>query len=255
MKVQRCPNCGKPLEHKVVDFIGEITLRCSCQIEKEKKESYLADQKREDYEKKLRIEEFLKNPAIGKRFIDKNFTNFQVTKENNNAYTSCLTFVNKFNQFLDAGLGILMIGTYGCGKTHLEVAIAKELINRGYKVLFYNVTDLHIEFNRVMSRKREEEMDEFFNQFLDADLFILDDLMSINEVGSYSNYEFFLYKLISFMYLNKKSIFVSTNIPTEELARGISPRVLDRLSGITSRIKNSAGSYRKMEKEILSHRA
>lgn len=244
-----CPHCGRPIIKETIPFMGEVAIKCPCLVEKEKTEDKNAAEmsKRINSENNLQI--FLSNPDIGERYRNKDFQNFQVTEENKKTYDGCVSFVQKFERYKAAGYGIILVGGYGCGKTHLEVAVAKELIKNGYSVSFKKTINLYNEYKNAASWKNDDEVNGFVNRVSESDLLILDDLVGVDDMGNNTSYEQFLYQIIDERYIQKKPLLISTNIPSDMMNRKFTPRIFDRLTAMTSRINNRADSYRQIERK------
>lgn len=71
---------------------------------------------------------------------------------------------------------LLLLGPYGCGKTHLAAAIANECISRGILVLFSTVPDLLDHLRSSYAPTSEVAYDELFSLMREAELLVLDDL-------------------------------------------------------------------------------
>jgi DNA replication protein DnaC len=71
---------------------------------------------------------------------------------------------------------LVLLGGYGCGKTHLAAAIANEQIARGQLALFVVVPDLLDHLRSTYSPQSAIPYSERFQQVRDAPLLILDDL-------------------------------------------------------------------------------
>ena len=75
---------------------------------------------------------------------------------------------------------LVLIGEYGCGKTHLAVSIAKKQLEEGNLVLFQVVPRLLDYLRATFSPHSEQDYDERFQQMCDVDMLILDDLGAQN---------------------------------------------------------------------------
>lgn len=244
-----CPECGRPIVKETIPFMGEVALKCPCQVEKEKNEAEIAteESRRRNVENSLHI--FFSNHDIGERYRNKCFGNFSITEENKKSFDGCVSFVEKFQKYRIAGYGIILVGGYGCGKTHLEVAVAKELLKKGYSVTFKKTINLYNEYKNAGSWRNDDEVNSFVNRVSEADLLILDDLVGVDDMGTNTSYEQFLYQIIDERYTQKKPLLISTNIPLDMMARKFTPRIYDRLMAMTSRINNRADSYRQIERK------
>jgi DNA replication protein DnaC len=118
-----------------------------------------------------------------------------------------------------------MIGSTGLGKTHLSSAIAKEVLKKGYTVVYesaQNIFDLFEE--KKFGRAPEADTDRFLN----ADLLIMDDL------GTEHITQFtvsVLYNLINERTNKCKATIISTNLSPDELKLTYKPRIFSRLFG------------------------
>jgi DNA replication protein DnaC len=64
-------------------------------------------------------EEMIRGAPIGARFANCTFDNYEVTEKNREPYEACKQLAEK------GGAGVLLIGKYGVGKTHLLIALMK----------------------------------------------------------------------------------------------------------------------------------
>ena len=122
---------------------------------------------------------------------------------------------------------LLFSGATGLGKTHLSLAIANVVINKGYDVCYgtsQNICDdLHSEqFGRT------ENIHYTKQQVLDSDLLILDDLgCEVNNQYSTA----ILYNIINSRILSKKPTIISTNCQFSELLEKYDQRITSRITG------------------------
>ncbi len=122
---------------------------------------------------------------------------------------------------------LLFVGTTGLGKTHLSSSIAKEVIDRGFDVVYESAqkifSDFEAEkFGRVPQGENRTE------RYLSCDLLIMDDLGT--EMQSAFTVSC-LYNLINSRIIAEKSMIISTNIAKEELLSIYSNRITSRLFG------------------------
>lgn len=75
---------------------------------------------------------------------------------------------------------LVLIGEYGCGKTHLAVSIAKKQIEESNLLLFLVVPRLLDYLRAAFSPRSEQEYDERFQQMCDANMLLLDDFGAQN---------------------------------------------------------------------------
>lgn len=121
---------------------------------------------------------------------------------------------------------LLFLGATGLGKTHLSLAIANAVINRGYAVC-YGTSHNICEDLRNESFGREE-FTYSKNQVLNCDLLILDDL------GTETNTPFniaTIYNIINTRILQKRPMIISTNFEVDELMEQYDQRITSRILG------------------------
>lgn len=130
-------------------------------------------------------------------------------------------------QFTTKSKNIIFYGGTGLGKTHLSLAIANAVINRGYSVVYgtaYNILgDLQDEnFNRNDNLKYYERA------VLNCDLLIIDDL-GTEFKSSYT--VACLYNIINTRMLAKLPTIISTNFNPDELEDKYDQRITSRIIG------------------------
>ncbi len=122
---------------------------------------------------------------------------------------------------------LVLMGEYGCGKTHLAVAIANHRIAQGHSVLFQVVPDLLDHLRATFSPQATVTYDTLFEEVRSAPLLILDDL------GAQSNSpwaEEKLFQIINHRYNPRLPTVVTTNVAPERLP----PRLVSRMTDMGS---------------------
>lgn len=125
-----------------------------------------------------------------------------------------------------AGKNLLFLGNPGLGKTHLSMAIANEVLKKGYTVVYgsaQNIID-----GCLKERFSYSGSTAYIDGCLNCDLLILDDLgTELQSAPSLS----VIYNLINSRLLSGRSTIISTNLTLKELEARYEPRICSRIVG------------------------
>lgn len=138
---------------------------------------------------------------------------------------SCRIYAQGFNSH---AASILFMGGTGLGKTHLSLAIANVVINKGYSVVYGTAQNILSDLQNE-SFGRYENLDYTEREALAADLLIIDDL------GTEFKNQFSvacLYNIINTRILKKKPTIISTNFSYDDLERDYNQRITSRIAGV-----------------------
>jgi len=120
---------------------------------------------------------------------------------------------------------LVLCGGYGCGKTHLALAIANACVEQGLPVLFLTVPDLLDYLRAAFAPGATQSYDERFEEIRSAPLLILDDL-GTEQSTSWALEK--LFQLLNFRYMNRLPTVITTNQEVEDLE----PRLRSRLADV-----------------------
>lgn len=142
-------------------------------------------------------------------------------KENVN---KCLEFIHDFEQIHP---NLLMYGPVGTGKSFLSGCIGKELLEKGYSVIYFSAAGLFEKMtNNKFDYNKKEEMKQFENDIYKCDLLIIDDLGTEFQ-NNFTASEFFA--ILNQRHLNQKSTIISTNLSLIDIVNRYSERVISRI--------------------------
>jgi DNA replication protein DnaC len=151
------------------------------------------------------------------RFRDQSFDSFDTSvRGTRDAYDAALAYARHPDGWL------VLVGDYGCGKTHLAAAIASHALSeRDMRPIFAVVPDLLDYLRTTFSPESEVSYDDRFNAFRGADLLILDDL-GTETTTPWAREK--LFQIINHRYNEGYPLVVTTN----DLDR-VDPRIRSRL--------------------------
>jgi len=198
-----CPDCGD------TGFVG--TKMCTCM----RRELALAS-----YE----------DSGIGHLMQTQSFSTFSLDyysgKERENMEINARTLYEYSRDFARrSGENFLLIGATGLGKTHLSTAVARQVIDGGFNVVYDTAQGMFSAFEAVRFGRETNANEE---RYLQCDLLILDDLgteMTNNFTLSC------LYSVINTRLSNRRATIVSTNLSGPELRQRYADRITSRLFG------------------------
>ena len=126
--------------------------------------------------------------------------------------------------FTNSEENLLFFGDSGTGKSFLASCVAKELLDRGYMVIYKTAVDLIKDIKQ--SRFGGEE--DLENLLIECDLLIIDDL-GTEPINEFSKIE--LFNLLNTKLLKRKKMIISTNFSIEMILKNYSERISSRLLG------------------------
>lgn len=129
--------------------------------------------------------------------------------------------------FTPSSGNILMLGRTGLGKTHLSLAIANEVLQKGYSVLYDSV--INILFKIQKESFSYDKNSEMLDTVMDVQLLILDDLGTEYENKMYSST---IYNIVNTRLNRGKPTIISTNMDFKQIAARYDERVVSRLTSM-----------------------
>lgn len=150
---------------------------------------------------------------------------------------NCLKYATQFNH---SSKSIIFYGGTGLGKTHLSLAIANGVINRGYSVVYGTAQNI---LNDLQNENfgRTDNLRYYERAVLNCDLLIIDDL-GTEFKSSYTVAA--LYNIINSRILAKLPTIISTNFSSNELEEKYDQRITSRIIGEYSPITLTGNDIR-----------
>lgn len=127
--------------------------------------------------------------------------------------------------FTSQSHSILIFGKTGLGKTHLSLAVANKVLEKGYSVVYDSTINILHEIEKEhFSREHISEMTDLVMQ---TDLLILDDLGTEHTTPFYSST---IYNIINTRLNRKKTTIINTNLTYEDIQKRYDERIVSRLT-------------------------
>ena len=234
--------CGKCHTPKEAFYPAELQAQgftkhpvmCKCADERRERE----EAKRREYERMsymtiLRSEAFRDMPVAGWRFESATVTTPQLAKARG--------YAQNWDEFKKAGIGLLLFGNVGTGKSYAAGCIANALIDRLESVLFVGMSDV---VNRMQGNFGTDR-DSYMTSLMRPELLILDDL------GAERNTSFGkerVFDVINRRRLTGKPMIITTNIPIVTMQKAASldeRRIYDRILEVCVPIRFDGENFRK----------
>ncbi len=219
-----CKKCHTPRQSSVT-IDGEVyCVRAICRCQKEEYErKEAAEQLRRRQQQIERNRSVgLPDPLVRKHTFEND------RGYNREAMKIARSYREKFTHFQKSGMGLLLWGDVGTGKSFLAGCIANALLSDGVSVLMTNFARLLNRLTDLQTGERNSYIDSL-NRF---------DLLVIDDLGIERNSEFAreqVYSVVDSRYRSAKPLVVTTNLSLQEMKtasdlwrKRIFDRVLER---------------------------
>ena len=234
-----CGKCHTPKEAYFAEKhrfngIDRHPTDCKCAAEeRERREAEMREFNRINHINLLRSEAFSDIPAAAWRFDNAPVMTKQLIKAKE--------YAEKWDDFSREGIGLLLFGNVGTGKSYAAGCIANALIDRMISVLYVDMTDV---VNRMQGNFGTDR-DHYMKSLMRPDLLILDDL------GAERNTSFGkerVFDVVDKRLLSGKPMIVTTNIPLSVMKQAADlddRRIFDRILEVCVPIMFDGDSFRK----------
>ncbi|MFC4699365.1 ATP-binding protein [Glaciecola siphonariae] len=179
--------------------------------------------------RKLKIKECIEQfeRQIPKRFNSASLKSYVIQNEGQRkAMNICHKYLTGFDTAIkNTGGGLIFSGTVGTGKTHLAIAIGRELSKRGVDVDYANLTDLIRRVRATWSGEGNER--DVIGQLQKCGLLIIDEVGV--QAGS-ENERNMLFEIIDGRYQNILPTIIISNLERAKISELISERSVDRIT-------------------------
>jgi DNA replication protein DnaC len=249
-----CPKCGNEdsitkafyPEEKIINFVESEGMCFSCYRDKTAYEEHLRQQ--EEW-KKERIERlkvmFDEDSLMNPKLKTATFENYQPTNDNlSKAKTLTKRYADNFSK--DNPVSLLLIGNYGTGKSHLSVAITKELMPKNLSCIFISTPKLMTKIRSTYNKDSQYTEEQIINQLSKVDCLVLDDIgAESTKQGDGNQHTWATSKIFEIIdnRIGKHTIFTS-NYEPKELQERLGGRNFSRMMESVHVIKMYGEDYR-----------
>ncbi|MBO5164166.1 MAG: ATP-binding protein [Ruminococcus sp.] len=135
--------------------------------------------------------------------------------------------VNYAANFTPSSESILIFGNTGLGKTHISLAIANEVLQKGYSVIYDSIINILRDIEK--EHFSHEKSSEMLDLITDTDLLILDDLGTEFESKFYNSA---IYNIINSRLIKEKPTIINTNMDFSAISARYGGKVASRITTI-----------------------
>lgn len=112
-------------------------------------------------------------------------------------------------EFVREGANVVFFGSFGVGKTHLAIALVKELSKNGVRCLF---TSTHLLIEQLLEAKKDLALQSLFKRLDRFDLLVCDELGYVAQTQDGAD---LFFQLLA-MRAERKSVVITTNLTYSE---------------------------------------
>lgn len=245
-----CPFCGN--EQQSIK-VGDLEMYKPCDCEHALKyRSWLSEVtsldeqedtlKQEIENHRSRANSLWEKSNVGNRYKNCSFENFERDLFSDQV-VKAETYAENLNRNID-GRGLVMIGGYGTGKTHLATAIAKYAVEEyGMSVWFRTFSDILQEIKNSFNTNVSTE--EISHRFETVDLLVIDDLGK-EKATDWGNEQ--LFSLLDKRYRDCLPVVITSNCDMGQLGKRVDGAIMSRLIQTCEFIEMSGRDYRKVHR-------
>jgi DNA replication protein DnaC len=182
---------------------------------------------------------------FGKRYVGKTLESYETLDKSRSVCLSfCRTYADELDRYHANGIGIVLSGASGTGKTHLVCALGGRVLERGYGLEISR-------FHEIIREVRNEcGVGEAYEQDI-IDRYAAPDFLVIEDIGIPVNDHaatLVLYDIIDGRYRKTLPTIITTTMDRDEFSRYIdfdrSGRLPDRIAETSVFFRLEGGSYR-----------
>ncbi|WP_084788110.1 ATP-binding protein [Anaerobacillus alkalidiazotrophicus] len=203
--------------------------------------------------KKRKVERLMASSEITDKFLKLGFGNFETEGRPQVieiAKTTAIDYVDAFDDIKRARVNSLtIVGTPGSGKTHLQMAVANNLIKMGIPVLYFPFVE---GFNDL--KRNFDLLDKKIEKMKQIDVLFIDDLFKGRDTATQFQMEQ-IYAVVNYRYLNHLPILLSSEKTIDEICyidEALGSRIFEMSQDYLVQIKGDRMSLNYRLKALLN---
>jgi DNA replication protein DnaC len=184
---------------------------------------------------KENITKHLEKAGVPPRYLNCSFETFKIGIEARQYYKICREYV------AEPEGNLFLYGAYGTGKTHLAVAIARELLLQGKTLLFTSVPRLLFDIRKAFNRDADDTEAFYIDKYSTCPFLILDDF------GQEKSTEYARQTLDYIIYERDNHLrptVITSNFSLDEITEKMNGRISSRLAGMGKVVLFKGYDYR-----------
>lgn len=192
-----------------------------------------------------KVQKIWEQSGISVTDIDKTFKNFEAWNQDiKNMKDRVTSYLIQFDNIKnDRNNSILLSGKSGCGKTHLSLALANNLLKKK------GVAVVYMPYRDIITNLKQNMLDEDYYRktlakYQKSEVLLIDDLLKGKITESDVN---IMFELINYRYLNRLPMIISTECDQRKLLdfdEAIGSRIYEMCKGYVVEIKGRGNNYR-----------
>lgn len=200
-----CSQCGGPRQVRLNFSDRTQTVRCLCRCQQTK-----MDDQREQFRRQEELDSFARMRSIAMRDPALRKCTFASSRYLSSAMKIAEKYVSQWSRMQEQGMGLLLWGSPGSGKTYIAASIANALLDQKIPVLMTSFGRMLGAMPGPISGQQTAQLDEWMSY----PLLIIDDL------GAERNTPYMaelVYHIIDARYRSGMPLVITTNLTMTEL--------------------------------------
>lgn len=232
--------CGEP------PFITRAMCFCEEQEFKKRENELLKQKRKEEFRERQKLS------MIGNKYLDANIDTAIITPNNEQAYKSARTYINKADIVIKENIGLYIYGDNSSGKTYLSACICNGLVEKGYSCEFTSIPKLLAETSKSI-REGKISQAEIVEQLSKKSFLFIDDLgkefIGDRNDYNYTKAEKLLLEVLNARYGNGLPTIFTSNYSLDDFAINfkLDKAIIERLNEMATRVIRLEGDNFRMK--------